>query len=101
MLGPIIAILAGIILVAPLIPAFSKMAGTLKPIGGIVGIIALILGLMGVIGGFTWIALALLLAGIMLSANLIPALSGMANTLKPIGGVVGLAAIILGIVRLF
>lgn len=100
MLEAIIAILCGLILGARLIPALGGASRTLAPFGGILGVVAIVLGVLGLLGGFGWLALVLLLAGLILGAQVIPQLSGMAATLNPVGGVIGLVAIVLGVLAI-
>jgi hypothetical protein len=110
MLEALIAILCGLILAARLIPALKGAARVLDPVGGILGVIAFVLGLLGVLaalgifssglGGFPLLALTLLLAGFILGARLIPAFSGLKNSLDPVGGIIGLFAVVLGIIAL-
>ncbi len=99
MFNAIIAILVGLVLLAPWLP--GKLGSSLGQIGGFLGVIALILGVLSIFGGFSWFALVMILGGIILAAALIPALSKMAGTLKPIGGIVGVVALVLGILGLF
>ena len=104
MLSIILLILCGILLVSAYFPAnwLKGVASWLNPAGGILGVIALVLGVWGLIqGGFTdlstWI---LTLSGVLLGARMLPGLSGMASFLNPVGGIVGIIALVLGIMGL-
>jgi hypothetical protein len=100
MLNAIIAILCGLILLSGAVKAFRGIAKALRPIEGILGLIALVLGIIGILGGLSLMAITLILAGLILAVSLIPSLSGAAKALAPFRVVIGLVALIVGIIGL-
>lgn len=94
MLYPIIAILCGSLLLSSFFP---KIAKALKPIEGILGLIALVLGVISIFGGLNLLNVTLILAGIILAVNLAPALGKAASALAPMRTVLGIVALVVGV----
>lgn len=103
MLNAILLLVCGLILVSVYFPgSFVKDMGKfLDPAGGVLGIIALILGVLALLDSFVSLeAWTMTLSGVILSARLIPAMKKMAASLNPAGGIVGIAAIVFGVMGL-
>ena len=97
MLYPIIAILCGSLLLSSFFP---KIAKALKPIEGILGLAALVLGVISILGGLNLLNVTLILAGIILAVSLVPSLGKAAGTLAPMRTVLGIIALVVGVIGL-
>lgn len=103
MLTAILLIVCGLILVSVYFPgSFVKDMGKfLDPAGGVLGIIALVLGVIGLLANFVDLgAWTMTLSGVILGSRLVPAMKDMAKFLNPAGGIVGIAAIVFGVMGL-
>jgi hypothetical protein len=100
MFNGILLILCGLILLSGAIPAFRGIANALRPIEGILGLIALILGIIGIFGGIGLTTITLILVGLILAVSLVPALRGAAKALAPFRTIIGVIALIIGIIAL-
>lgn len=98
MLYSVILILCGLLLLSSFFP---KIAKTLKPIEGILGLAALILGIISFIGGLSLLNVTLILAGIILAVSLVPSLGKIASALAPMRTVLGIIALVVGVFGLF
>ena len=108
MLAALIAILAGILLLADSLGKFQGMDSlvrTLRPYQTIIGIVALI---WGVFNFLSLLGIVMILAGVILGANALVTVpkvgddfTGAAKALAPFAAIIGAAALIFGFLRLF
>lgn len=108
MIGALIALLAGVLLLADSIGKYSggdKLVRTLRPYQTVIGILALTWGVFHI---FSMLGIVLVLGGVILGANALVTVpkvgdefSGAAKALAPFAVIIGAAAAILGFMRLF
>lgn len=108
MLAALIAILAGILLLADSLGKYQGMDSlvrTLRPYQTIIGIVALI---WGVFNFLSLLGIVMILAGVILGANALVTVpkvgddfTGAAKALAPFAAIIGAAALIFGVLRLF
>lgn len=108
MLAAILAILAGILLLADSLGKFRGMDAlvrTLRPWQTVIGVVALIWGIFHL---FSLLGIVLILAGVILGANALVTVprvgddfTGAAKALAPFAAIIGAAALIFGFLRLF
>lgn len=108
MLAALIAILAGILLLADSLGKFSGMDAlvrTLRPWQTVIGVVALVWGLFHFL---TLLGIIMILAGIILGANALVTVpkvgddfTGAAKALAPFAAIIGGAALVFGFLRLF
>lgn len=108
MLAAVIAILAGILLLADSLGKFQGMDAlvrNLRPYQTIIGVVALIWGVFHI---FSLLGIVMILAGVILGANALVTVprvgddfSGAAKALAPFGVIIGVAALVFGLMRLF
>jgi hypothetical protein len=107
MLESIVAILAGLVLLAGVFQSGttgSRVASVLVPFQGVIGLIALV---VGVLNFFNIIGLALIVAGLILAAEALAGIPEIGDELKRagqalsgIGGLVGAVLLVLALYRL-
>jgi uncharacterized membrane protein len=107
MIGALVAILAGVLLLADSLGKFQGLDAlirTLRPYQTVIGVLALV---FGVLNFFSLLGVVLILAGIILGANALVTVprvgddfSGAARGLAPFAALIGTAALIFGILRL-
>lgn len=108
MLAAVIAILAGILLLADSLGKFQgmdTMIRTLRPWQTVIGVVALIWGIFHV---FSLLGIVMILAGVILGANALVTVpkvgddfTGAAKALAPFAAIIGGAALIFGFLKLF
>lgn len=108
MFTALIAIMAGLLLLADSLGKFrglDALIRTLKPYETVIGVVALIAGILSI---FTLLGISLILAGLLLAANSLVTvprvgdeLGSAARALAPFGVLIGAAVLVLGILRLF
>jgi uncharacterized membrane protein len=108
MIGALIAILAGVLLLADSLGKFrglDALVRTLRPYQTVIGILALCWGIFHV---FSLLGVVLILAGVILGANALVTVprvgddfSGAARALAPFAMIIGVAALVFGLIRLF
>ena len=107
MIGALIAILAGVLLLADSLGKFrglDALVRTLRPYQTVIGILALTWGIFHI---FSLLGIVLILSGIILGANALVTVpkvgddfSGAARALAPFAVIIGAAALIFGFLRL-
>jgi hypothetical protein len=108
MFESIVAILAGLVLLAGILPSNnpgSRIAKALLPFQGVIGLLALVVGVLNI---FNIIGIALIVAGLILAAEALSGIPEIGDELKRagqalsgVGGLVGAALLILALYRLF
>lgn len=108
MLAAVLAILAGILLLADSLGKFQGMDAlvrTLRPYQTIIGVLALVWGIFNI---FSLLGIVMILSGVILGANALVTVpkvgdefTGAAKALAPFAVIIGAAALIFGFLRLF
>ena len=107
MLETIIAILAGLVLLAGVFQRGtpgSRVVSALLPFQGVIGLVALVLGILNFL---TLLGILLILAGLILAAEALSSFPGIGKEIKrigqslsSIGGLLGAALLVLAIYRI-
>ncbi len=108
MLAAVLAILAGILLLADSLGKFSgfdTLVRNLRPYQTIIGVLALVWGIFNI---FSLLGIVMILSGVILGANALVTVpkvgdefTGAAKALAPFAAIIGAAALIFGVLRLF
>jgi hypothetical protein len=104
----LVAIIAGLLLLADSLGRFrglDALIRALKPYETVIGVVTLVLGVLAI---FSPLGIVMILAGLLLAANALTAvprfgdeLGGASRALAPFGVLIGVAVLVLGLLRLF
>jgi hypothetical protein len=105
MLAALVAILAGLILLADLFQGKTQQViGNLRPYEAVIGVAAVVLGILNI---FTLFGIALILAGLILGVSALQAiprigddLARAGRSLSQVRTVIGVVVLVLGVLRL-
>ncbi|HUF26144.1 MAG TPA: hypothetical protein VMM18_04090 [Gemmatimonadaceae bacterium] len=98
MIAAIIAILAGLVLLADLFRgAGERVVGALRPFAVVIGVVAIVVGILEIT---SVIGVALLLAGFILAASALEAIPGVGDQLAQAGRALAAVRVVIGIIVL-